>query len=257
MFLMSNRMVVQDAPKMWVLQSSLFVLYLGAMHYFFASTLTAAGHFQLSDEEWKHIKALRIRDGERLVLVDGKGGRMQGVFHLENKTPSIVMESYEQALAETGGVHLYIPMTQHADRIEWMLEKCTEMGLLSFNIITTEYAEPGKYSLDRLQRVAIAAMKQSQRSFLPSISVIDNWSKLMSSLPSQDVFVAHCYPQEKRNWKDVIAEESHVLIGPEGDFSEKEVSELIQRGAIPIALGNARLRAETAGMLVVAQYYSR
>ncbi len=250
-------MVVQDAPKISVLQSSLFVLYLGAMHYFYAQSLSPSGSFQLSEDEWKHIKALRIRDGERLTLVDGKGGKMEAIFHLENKTPSIYMVSFVRDVAPTSGVHLYIPMTQHADRIEWMLEKCTEMGMLSLTIITTEYAEPGKYSLDRLQRVAIAAMKQSQRSFLPLVQVSDNWAFLLENLPRENVFVAHCYNQEKKPWQKVEVKEAHVLIGPEGDFSEHEVSELIDRGATPISLGTARLRAETAGMLVVAQYYSR
>jgi 16S rRNA (uracil1498-N3)-methyltransferase len=250
-------MMPQDAPKMWVLQSSLFVLYLGAMHYFFAQSLSPNGHFQLSEDEWKHIKALRIRDGESLMLVDGQGGMMQGEFHLEGKTPSISMVSFEQREHADAGLHLYIPMTQHADRIEWMLEKCTEMGLASLHIINTAYAEPGKYSLDRLHRVALAAMKQSQRAFLPKIVVEDQWTELLQTLTNKNVFVAHCYSSEKKNWKEVIADTAHVFIGPEGDFSETEVQQLVEIGAMPISLGEARLRAETAGMLVVAQYYSR
>lgn len=227
------------------------------MHYFFAQSLSSNGHFQLSEEEWKHIKALRIRDGERLVLVDGQGGKMIAVFHLENKTPSISMESWHQESANNIGVHLYIPMTQHADRIEWMLEKCTEMGLGTLTMITTEYAEPGKYSLERLQRVALAAMKQSQRSFLPKIQVVDSWEALLQALPNENLFIAHCYAQDKQPWREVMTEEAHVLIGPEGDFSEREVKDILDKGATAISLGDARLRAETAGMLVVAQYYSR
>jgi 16S rRNA (uracil1498-N3)-methyltransferase len=257
MFLINKRMMPQDAPKMWVLQSSLFVLYLGAMHYFFAQSLSPNGHFQLSEDEWKHIKALRIRDGESLMLVDGQGGMMQGEFHLEGRTPSISMVSFEQREHADAGLHLYIPMTQHVDRIEWMLEKCTEMGLASLHIINTAYAEPGKYSVDRLHRVALAAMKQSQRAFLPKVVVEDQWTELLQTLTNKNVFVAHCYSSEKKNWKEVISDTSHVFIGPEGDFSEDEVNELVQIGAVPISLGDARLRAETAGMLVVAQYYSR
>ena len=225
------------------------------MHYFFANSLDASGHFQLSDDEWKHIKALRIRDGETLMLVDGKGGMMQGIFHLENKTPSISMTECSQAAPYDRGVHLYIPMTQHADRIEWMLEKCTEMGLLSLNIITTEYSESGKYSLDRLQRVALAAMKQSQRAFLPQVKVWENWTELTDHLKNQSVFVAHCYNMPKVHWGSVTSQVAHVLIGPEGDFSLREVEELLAMGASAISLGQARLRAETAGMLVVAQNY--
>jgi 16S rRNA (uracil1498-N3)-methyltransferase len=125
------------------------------------------------------------------------------------------------------------------------------------HIINTAYAEPGKYSVDRLHRVALAAMKQSQRAFLPKIVVEDQWTELLQTLTNENVFVAHCYSSEKKNWNEVIADTAHVFIGPEGDFSEDEVNELVQIGGVPISLGDARLRAETAGMLVVAQYYSR
>ncbi|MEN9394501.1 MAG: hypothetical protein RL362_722, partial [Bacteroidota bacterium] len=115
----------------------------------------------------------------------------------------------------------------------------------------------GKYNVDRLQRVALAAMKQSQRAFLPKIVVEDQWTELLQKLTNKNVFVAHCYSSQKKNWKEVIADTAHVFIGPEGDFSETEVQQLVEIGAMPISLGEARLRAETAGMLVVAQYYSR
>ncbi len=125
------------------------------MHCFYAPQLIALGANSLSDEEWRHIKALRIRPGETIRLSDGFGSSQLFEFHLNDKQPSIVSLSDVNFDQKKSGVHLYIPMTQQTDRIEWMLEKATEMGIISLSIIITKHSEKVKYAMDRLQRIAV------------------------------------------------------------------------------------------------------
>jgi 16S rRNA (uracil1498-N3)-methyltransferase len=226
------------------------------MHCFYAPQLVGMGPDALSDDEWRHIKALRIKSGETICLIDGKGNAQHCVFHLQDKKPVLEVSTSISFHERESGVHLYIPMTQQTDRIEWMLEKCVEMGLHSLNLMTTQHSEKVKYSMERLIRIAVSAMKQSQRKWLPSIDMIDSWNEVLHRLKGRPVFIAHCEQSEKMPWTSIQVDHPHVLIGPEGDFSRKEIGDVEDLGGIPIALGNARLRTETAGLLVVSKYYS-
>jgi 16S rRNA (uracil1498-N3)-methyltransferase len=225
------------------------------MHCFYAPQLIALGANSLSDEEWRHIKALRIKPGETICLLDGLGSSQLFEFHLNDKQPSIVSLSDLTFNEKESGVHLYIPMTQQSDRIEWMLEKATEMGIASLNIIVTQYSEKAKYSIDRLQRIASSAMKQSQRSWLPEINTFQSWPELLHALKGKSIFIAHCEQGNKILWGDRRVKDPHVLIGPEGDFHLSEIQDIIDVGGVEISLGEARLRTETAGLLVVSKYY--
>ena len=224
------------------------------MHCFYAPQLLSLGSDALSEDEWRHIKALRIKSGECICLVDGSGHAQEYIFQLQDKKPFLEVLTAVTFHEKERGVQLYIPMTQQADRIEWMLEKCVEMGLLGLNLITTQHSEKVKYSIDRLNRIAVSAMKQSQRKWLPKIKIVEIWDEVLNDLKGKEVFIAHCETSQKKNWLDCEAMVPHVLIGPEGDFSEKEIHDILSLGGVPISLGNARLRTETAGLLVVSKY---
>lgn len=225
------------------------------MHCFYAPQLISLGANSLSDEEWRHIKALRIKPGETICLLDGIGSSQLFEFHLNEKQPSIVPVSEVSIQEKELGVHLYIPMTQQTDRIEWMLEKATEMGIISLSIIITKHSEKVKYAMDRLQRIAVSAMKQSQRSWLPEINTFQSWPELLHALKGKSIFIAHCEQGNKILWGDRRVKDPHVLIGPEGDFHLSEIQDVIDMGGVEISLGQARLRTETAGLLVVSKYY--
>lgn len=225
------------------------------MHCFYAPQLIALGANSLSDEEWRHIKALRIKPGETIRLSDGLGSSQLFEFHLNDKQPSIVSLSDVNFVQKKSGVHLYIPMTQQTDRIEWMLEKATEMGIISLSIIITKHSEKVKYAMDRLQRIAVSAMKQSQRSWLPEINTYQSWPELLHALKGKSIFIAHCEQGNKVLWGDRMIHDPYVLIGPEGDFHPAEIQDIIDMGGVEISLGEARLRTETAGLLVVSKYY--
>jgi len=225
------------------------------MHCFYAPQLTSLGAHSLSEDEWRHIKALRVKSGEIIVLTDGQGSYQQFQFHLSGKVPSIEPISELKHEIKPSGVHLYIPMTQQSDRIEWMLEKGTEMGLCGLNIITTKYAEKSKFSIERLERIAISAMKQSQRKWLPYVKVYSRWDSTLEDLKGKQIFIAHCEDGDKVMWSPSIESNPHVLIGPEGDFHQSEIEDILNLSGVPISLGSARLRTETAGLLVVSKYY--
>lgn len=225
------------------------------MHCFYAPQLTSLGAHSLLDDEWRHIKALRVKPGESIVLTDGQGSSQIFQFHLNGKQPFIEPISQLTYDHQPHGVHLYIPMTQQSDRIEWMLEKATEMGMRGLNVITTKYAEKSKFSIDRLERIAISAMKQSQRKWLPYIKVHPTWDATLEVLNGKLIFIAHCEKGDKMIWNPSLESSPHVLIGPEGDFHLSEIQDILNLGGVPISLGEARLRTETAGLLVVSKYY--
>lgn len=225
------------------------------MHCFYAPQLTSLGAHSLSEDEWRHMKALRVKPGENIVVVDGLGSYQCFQFHLNGKQPFIEPLSTIIKEHQPSGVHLYIPMTQQSDRIEWMLEKSTEMGLRGLNIITSKHSEKSKFSIERLERIAIAAMKQSQRKWLPYVKVYPTWDSVMEVLKGESVFIAHCEEGDKMIWNPSVESSPHVLIGPEGDFHVSEIQDVLRLGGVPISLGAARLRTETAGLLVVSKYY--
>ena len=226
------------------------------MHYFYSNISVQEGLWQLMEEEWRHIKALRIKPGEHVVLTDGQGGRCVMSFQLNNKIPSLDLVQVLPFENSPKSLTVGIPMTQDVDRIEWLIEKAVELGVLKIQLIQTEWSKPVKFSIDRLRKIAVSAMKQSQRSWLPKIGEIMPLDIFVQQNQIAQIYFAHCYQEQKQDWS-LVQSSNHdiLLIGPEGDFSEKEVKYLLSQNATPISLGRFRLRTETAALAAVAQYY--
>jgi 16S rRNA (uracil1498-N3)-methyltransferase len=226
------------------------------VHYFYSHISIVQGNWELKEEEWRHIKALRIRTGEQVVITDGKGGAFVGRFELNNKVPQIIWERDISNMDQPCGLIVAIPVTQDVDRLEWFIEKAVELGVEKVQLIQTEWSESGKYSLDRLRKIAIAAMKQSQRIWLPVIEDCIDLTKWMENDPARPVYFAHCHEGDKKKWSEINVEiPAYLLIGPEGDFSAAEIQALHSMKATPISLGAFRLRTETAALAAVAHYY--
>jgi 16S rRNA (uracil1498-N3)-methyltransferase len=154
------------------------------------------------------------------------------------------------------GLTVGIPVTQDTDRLEWFIEKAIEMGVIAVQLIQTEWSVPVKFSIDRLRKIAIAAMKQSQRAWLPEIQDQINCQSLLELYPTASIYFAHCQRGEKKEWCAISKTAKDVLlIGPEGDFSPKEVELLLSQNATAVSLGAYRLRTETAALAAVAHYY--
>lgn len=211
-------------------------------------------YYILSPEESKHcLRVLRMGAGDSLVLVDGQGGWYEGVIEDANvKGCGVricrVQEHYGQRPFR---VHLAIAPTKNMDRMEWMLEKCTEMGIEVITLLETAHSERKVVRMDRLEKVAVSAMKQSQKAYLPELRAVSVFRQFVSDCTERYKFIAHCHAGEKKRLDEVYVpgEDALVLIGPEGDFSTEEVVFAQAHGFVPITLGVSRLRTETAGMV--------
>jgi 16S rRNA (uracil1498-N3)-methyltransferase len=136
------------------------------------------------------------------------------------------------------------------DRVEWFAEKATEIGIDHFSPILCQYSERKEIKLQRIEKILVSAMKQSQKAYLPRLDEMQSFSQFVKQEFDGQKFIAYCYPQEKPVLKEVYKKGMNalILIGPEGDFSEKEVEEAILSGFQPISLGESRLRTETAAL---------
>ena len=148
-------------------------------------------------------------------------------------------------------LHLAVAPTKNIDRIEWMLEKCTEMGIDEITLLHAAHSERKVVKEERLEKVIVAAMKQSLKAYLPRLNPMTDFRQLVTSCREPHKFIAHCNEGDKKRLDEVYrpGEDVVILIGPEGDFSEEEVVLARHHGFVPVTLGTSRLRTETAGIV--------
>lgn len=213
--------------------------------------------FLLDEAESKHaIRVLRLQVGEEVSLVDGRGGRF--IAQIEDAHPKRVVLTITKFIANDGQrdyrFHLAIAPTKNMDRLEWLLEKATEIGLDEVTPIICDHSERKEVNIERLEKVMIAAMKQSLKAFLPKINPAVRLTAFLEEIRRQEkplhYFIAHCADGEKAFLARKLApgHDACVLIGPEGDFSPAEIQSAQEAGCQPITLGASRLRTETAGL---------
>ncbi len=210
--------------------------------------------YRLSAEESRHcVKVLRLTEGDEVLLVDGRGNRYEGVISEASPKGCLVtiVEHSSGQDARDYGIHIAIAPTKSIDRMEWMLEKCTEMGIDEVTMINARYSERRDVKLERLEKVLVAAMKQSLKATLPKLNGITDFADFVRNCSEEYKFIAHCHNGEKFRLSEVCPKgcRAVVMIGPEGDFSEEEVALAMECGFRPITLGTSRLRTETAAMV--------
>jgi 16S rRNA (uracil1498-N3)-methyltransferase len=208
---------------------------------------------ELSLEESRHCaRVLRKSKGDLITITDGAGAfysaRLTEVhsvsctYHVQSKT-SILRPDYS--------IHLAVSPTKNPDRLEWMIEKCTELGFDEFTPLLCKNTERQSISLDRLQKKCLSALKQAQRAWLPVIHpAISFHSFLQKIKPDTARYIAYVDFDNPRQLLTTAQIHKHyvLLIGPEGDFTPDELHLAEQRGFVKVALGNFRLRTETAGL---------
>lgn len=213
----------------------------------------------INDEEQAHIaKVLRMKNGEEIFVTDGKGNLAKGNLLFEGKKVHLdVLEIKEYLPNFSPQLHIAIAPTKNIDRIEFFLEKATEMGISEITFLQTEQTERKNISIEKLRKQSISASKQSLRFHFPIINDLTKFSDFIKDINPQITFVAHCNENlERIELKEIKAQEKITfLIGPEGDFSEKEIQILAEKGVKAVSLGNQRLRTETAGIFVAAWNY--
>jgi len=215
----------------------------------------------IDNDEQQHIaKVLRMREGEEIYLTDGKGNLAKGTLLFEGKKVTLNVAKVQENLPDfSPKLHIAIAPTKNIDRIEFFLEKAVEMGISEISFILTEQTERKNISIDKLRKQAIGASKQSLRSHFPKINDLQKFSEFVKTLDPETTFVAHCNDNLERISLNNLPKIENLtfLIGPEGDFSDREIQLLADIGVKAVSLGNQRLRTETAGIFVAAWNYDK
>ena len=208
----------------------------------------------LGEEESEHCcRALRHRAGDSVLLTDGQGREATAV--VVNASPKACQLEIGEVREHVGlrdrHLHIAIAPTKNADRIEWFVEKSVEIGIEAITFIICDHSERPRVNLERLRRVAVAALKQCQTTWLPAMEVLTFKEFIEKQHPwAADRYIAWCDDQNTRQFAAEKFETDQVvlLIGPEGDFSEVEIATARTEKFIEVKLGNRRLRTETAGL---------
>lgn len=209
--------------------------------------------FFFDKEESKHIvKVLRKKESDKIFITNGLGYLFESEIILASEKKcevKIIKETFQQP--DTFYTHIAVAPTKMNDRLEWFLEKATEIGIHEITPIICDHSERKVYKIDRAEKIIQAAMKQSLHYYLPKINVPISLSHFVKSNIDGQKFIAHCEETDKKSFQKEIAknEKVTILIGPEGDFSAKEINLAIANQFIPVTLGNTRLRTETAALV--------
>ena len=227
-----------------------------SMQLFFQENITQPiTHF--NEEESKHlVKVLRKKQGDAVQLTDGNGKVYEAVIIDSNpKKASLKILSSKEVEPDPFFIHLAIAPTKSPDRMEWMVEKITEIGFHEMTLLETMNSERSFLKTDRLQKKIISACKQSLKYRIPNLHPILKFTDLIQDSQFQDFqkFIAYVDEQHKHHLLDVAQPKGKylILIGPEGDFDPKEIREALDAGFKPVSLGKSRLRTETAGLSAI------
>lgn len=207
----------------------------------------------LVDEEAAHLKVMRLRQGESVLLTDGVGHFAKA--SLEESGPKRGVLSINEVISIprlNHYVHIAVAPTKNIARFEWFLEKATEMGIDEITPFYSEHSERVNLRADRLNKVIISAMKQSLKAYMPKLNEADSLTNFLNKRSVNDnAFIAWLdKSNEQKHLKTVCKPDAPatVLIGPEGDFSSQEVNLAKEKGFVPVSLGRSRLRTETAAL---------
>jgi 16S rRNA (uracil1498-N3)-methyltransferase len=224
--------------------------------YFFVHDFGNATTITLPEETSKHcIQVLRMKQGEKLQLTDGKGNLL--VARITNADRKHCIVSIEEKIFQqpnTKKISIAISLLKNANRFEWFLEKATEIGVTEIIPLLCERAEKQHFRFERMNNILISAMLQSQQTWLPALHEPQPFQKIVSSSTSSQKFIAHCQDENsKKNIASVaVSNEIQILIGPEGDFTKQEIEMALKNNYQPVSLGQTRLRSETAGVFAAA-----
>ena len=224
------------------------------MHLFYTPDI-APTHPQyfLNEEESKHaVRVLRLEVGSEVQLIDGKGGLYTAQIKDAHPKRTIlqitnVITGYNK---RDHYLHIAIAPTKNLDRLEWFLEKATEIGIDEISLIICHRSERKEAKTERLNKIITAAIKQSLKAYHPVLNEPVSFNKFLAQPFDGQKFIAHCEDSEKTSLSAEIEKQGKylILIGPEGDFSPAEIDGALQNGYKAITLGDSRLRIETAAL---------
>lgn len=223
------------------------------MHLFYTPDVSSE-IYTLSEEESKHCtRVLRLQQGDIVNLVDGIGGKYTAI--IQDANPKKCQLQVIDKQIEYGKLpyitHIAVAPTKNIDRMEWFVEKAVEIGVSEITFLLCEHSERRQLKLDRLEKIAISAMKQSKKGYLPLLHDLTPFHRFIQKAEPRQTFIAHLEDDATKSIKDHFKSgQPHcILIGPEGDFSATEIAAAYKAGIKPVTLGNSRLRTETAALV--------
>ena len=209
--------------------------------------------FSFDKEESRHIiKVLRKKDSDILHVTNGLGLLFETQITLASDNKCIVQVlSIKKTDEPKFRLHLAVAPTKMNDRFEWFLEKATEIGIQEITPIICDRSERKVINLERFEKIILSAMKQSNETYLPKLNEAISFKEFIKQKNEGLQLIAHCEETDKKSLKDILQpyESVTMLIGPEGDFSEKEIALALENNYQPVTLGNTRLRTETAAIV--------
>jgi 16S rRNA (uracil1498-N3)-methyltransferase len=217
---------------------------------------TNAKEVMLDEDTSKHVvQVLRMQDGEQLQLTDGKGNLFTAEITDNNrKKCSAKILTTVNHQRPTNNITIAISLVKNNSRFEWFLEKATEIGITTIIPLLCHRTEKQHFRFDRMKTILVSAMLQSQQTWLPILQEPVKYAVLINNpINATSRFVAHCIDENNKQplTSQLINQSTSqlILIGPEGDFTEKEIDQALQNNFIPVSLGETRLRTETAGIV--------
>ncbi len=208
----------------------------------------------LSEEESKHaVRVLRLQAGDNIEIVDGVGGYYKA--KITNPHPKHcefeVYETYTEFGKRNYKLHIGIAPTKNIERVEWFIEKCTEIGIDEITPLLCRFSERKIIKPERLEKIIVSAAKQSLKAYFPKLNPLIGFNDFLAKADASQKFIAHCYDLEKEPLQKICerSADTLILIGPEGDFSQEEVELAISKQFKAVSLGSSRLRTETAGVV--------
>ena len=209
--------------------------------------------FSFDKEESRHIiKVLRKKDSDILHVTNGLGFLFETEITLASDNKCIVQVlSIKKADKPKFHLHLAVAPTKMNDRFEWFLEKATEIGIQEITPVICDRSERKVINLERFEKIILSAMKQSNETYLPKLNEAISFKEFIKQKNEGLQLIAHCEETDKKSLKEILKPNESVtmLIGPEGDFSEKEIALALENNYQPVTLGNTRLRTETAAIV--------
>jgi 16S rRNA (uracil1498-N3)-methyltransferase len=223
------------------------------MHIFYTPDINS-DQYTLNEEESKHCsKVLRLNVGDHIHLIDGKGGLYEAeISSISKKNVQLqIVKKQSEFGKRNHHLHIAIAPTKNIDRLEWFLEKATEIGIDEITPIISDRSERKIIKEERLEKVITSAVKQSLTAYHPKLNSAVSFTDFMKKEHIAEKMIAHCMDDSAKLFINqlTIKHQSYlILIGPEGDFSPAELNIALLNGYKPVTLGNTRLRTETAAL---------
>lgn len=222
------------------------------MYLFYAPDLNLKDCF-LNEEESRHcIKVLRLQKEDQIEVIDGKGNFYHAKITVPDpkKTYFLILKEQQEFGKRNHYLHIAVAPTKNIERLEWFVEKATEIGIDEITPILCQHSERKVINHERLNKVITSAVKQSLKAYHPKLNQLSTFDSFIKTKIEAQKWIAHCVNDEKVSIKEVLIPQKKylILIGPEGDFSPQEIDLALQNQFQAITLGNTRLRTETAAL---------